>query len=39
MHHSSMTNEILSDDNWDVCNIKEPDACTQVREVAVKQYS
>ena len=31
----SVTDGLLSDDNWDICNVKEPDACTQVRESAV----
>lgn len=29
----SITDGILSDDNWDICNVKEPDTCTQVRDL------
>ena len=28
---NSVTDELLSDDSWDICNVKEPDTCTQVR--------
>ena len=31
LNHNSVTDELLSDDNWDICNVKEPDTCTQVR--------
>ena len=27
----SITDGILTDDNWDICNVKEPDTCTHVR--------